>query len=379
MELYINFDSKNKKQIFNFPNRPRQQDREEFDIGELLLDFIELDLSEHEENRLLIKKCFDDPQKLLDIEPLQYIPYYINDGTREYDLEAIRKGTLWHLIFALTNKHYYFQHLSARHYMENYEAYVLLNDKFDFLGTQYMLKEAIDFCLNTDCDELLKDLTIKQRFFLYSARCDSGLSMAHYTGAITGFLLQPIIDDELFDIFYDRSETGEIHDMPYKPLSKEMIEQVKKIAPTLNDNFTYREIDDICFLEFIKMVQSDISVKKCHNCGKYFINNKYKNSIYCNRIPKGETKPCNIVAPRKNYIEKLKENDVAGEYRKRYKKLFGRIKNAAIPEEEHARFKKWKEKAEPLRDKALKNNMDFELFKDELDKIERSIRNGKHP
>jgi hypothetical protein len=42
------------------------------------------------------------------------------------------------------------------------------------------------------------------------------------------------------------------------------------------------------------------------------------------------------------------------------------------------RFDKWKDKAAPLRDEALRANMDIDKFKSKLKEIERSVRNGQH-
>jgi hypothetical protein len=156
------------------------------------------------------------------------------------------------------------------------------------------------------------------------------------------------------------------------------LDDISKQDIRFQEIYECNSIEEAYRVELYYMIVNNISIRKCGYCGRYFINNKYKNSLYCNRIPDGETKPCYVIAPRKNYEKKLKSNDIAGEYRKRYKTLFARIKNSPSPSEEKMRFDKWKDKAAPLRDEALRANMDIDKFKSKLKEIERSVRNGQH-
>lgn len=217
---------------------------------------------------------------------------------------------------------------------------------------------AASYCLDPENKDFEK-LNSLQRFCLFENNIDSSTILPDGKEFHVSYIPRPSTEIVLFD--KSKEEAIKI----IKPINIEFFEVFSG------------DINNICYIELIKMVQCNIAIKRCLHCGKYFINNKYKNSLYCDRVPPGETKPCYVVAPRKNYEKKLQDDLVAAEYRKRYKKLFGRIKNSPVPEEEKERFDKWKSKAEPFRDKASKENMDIEEFKKEMDDIERSVKNGR--
>ncbi len=264
----------------------------------------------------------------------------------------------------------------------------------DIISSQEKFRKALFWVLDSGNTDLL-ELTGQQRLFLFNNLYNYPIDpVAIHKGDLSVDCITvkdelekvKIISEINESISEDRKRTSMFPNDIFLTspddnikVSTHTIDLIKKYDFKISEVYDIEMLDQMLYFEFLKMVDYNITVKKCayQKCGKYFINNKYKNAMYCDRVPKGETKPCNVVAPRKNYAAKLRDSEIAGEYRKRYKKLFGRIKIAAIPKEEQARFNKWKTKAEPLRDEALKTNMDFELFKKELDDIERSIRNGR--
>lgn len=243
-------------------------------------------------------------------------------------------------------------------YLESLKSDILrellrLKDFFTVNEThQQNFKEAAFYCVDEKNSELVK-YNLLQRYYYYESKAD--INKDYPISSIAP------------QIIYEISPAPNI-DISINDLTQCSIE--------IKEAFS-GDIKSLCYLELIKMIQNGITLKPCEHCGKYFINNKYKNSLYCDRIPEGETKPCHIIAPRKNYKAKLQDNKIAGEYRKRYKKLFSRIKNSPVPTEEKIRFEKWKEQAEPFRDKANQEGISIEDFKKQMDEIERSVRNGR--
>jgi len=90
------------------------------------------------------------------------------------------------------------------------------------------------------------------------------------------------------------------------------------------------------------MTQADMRIKRCKNCGRYFIVDK-GNVEYCDRIAAGETKPCNEIGKVRTYEQKIaKGGSAMALYRKAYKTHFARIRTGAMTKEQ---FDVWKDEA----------------------------------
>ena len=117
-------------------------------------------------------------------------------------------------------------------------------------------------------------------------------------------------------------------------------------------------------LEFLKMIENNVRIKKCKNCGDYFILKGNYKTNYCYDIKNGETKTCQQIASQKNYDKKVKNNPEIALYNKYYKKLFARKKVGTLKEKD---FKMWKYKACVMRDKCTNGEITVDEFKVYLD------------
>ena len=117
---------------------------------------------------------------------------------------------------------------------------------------------------------------------------------------------------------------------------------------------TYRVgLPELLVLEFVKMLQANISIKRCLNCGKLFaLYSGHKNN-YCSFVPTGETQSCFIVGPINQFKKKTQENPLL--------KMFDKVKKRI-----HARgtrngtgyiFEDWSQLASQIRDEALVKNL----------------------
>ena len=88
----------------------------------------------------------------------------------------------------------------------------------------------------------------------------------------------------------------------------------------------------------------DIIIKKCKNCGKYFISENRISSVYCNRIFENN-KTCREVGAINAYNEKLKKDEVNLLYRRTLsaKKMLAN-RNPDIPIYLE-KYEKWKKEA----------------------------------
>ena len=82
-------------------------------------------------------------------------------------------------------------------------------------------------------------------------------------------------------------------------------------------------------------------IKKCQNCGMYFIPSAKTDEVYCD-YPKENSKPCRDLGAFQSYTQRLKDNKAMGEYRKKYQKLFMQVKKDKNRAKE---FESWKKQA----------------------------------
>lgn len=112
-------------------------------------------------------------------------------------------------------------------------------------------------------------------------------------------------------------------------------------------------------LEVYSMTREDVRIKRCKNCGRYFILEK-GNLEYCDRIAAGETKPCNEIGKSRTYEQRITGGSSAmALYRKAYKTHFARIRSGNMTREE---FDRWKAEAADQRRLAESGKLDFDEY-----------------
>lgn len=108
------------------------------------------------------------------------------------------------------------------------------------------------------------------------------------------------------------------------------------------DTFTY--FDSLAFTNLLSIVnmaaltilKSGVVVRKCCNCGDYFIPSSRSDEIYCDRLfENGKT--CKTVG----YDKKVKRNDILREYRKIYKTQHARKQRNQHRKNISQKFQEW--------------------------------------
>lgn len=90
----------------------------------------------------------------------------------------------------------------------------------------------------------------------------------------------------------------------------------KQIYDVGTNQLTYFFENEFTLLifDFVQMKKIGIDIKRCENCGKYFVPETRSDEIYCNNIFKGN-RTCRQIG----YENKVNGNEVLREYRKIYK------------------------------------------------------------
>lgn len=249
-KIFINFDS-------DFNTRTQS-------IGQFLLDFINMDLSDYHDFKDFVFK-------------------YGFDIVRNFD-----KSYQLFLFESITEK----------------EFDIKLKSFFDSIQKQLEriqvdFKNTINFCfINTD--KRLSKLTAAQKYFLsYHSYTEDGVFI--YNSALRKYSKGISID---FKSFFGI-------DMKFSNFS--LNELIK------NKNFTFSPYSYYCarlenalFLSFVNILNiNNINIKTCTNCGKYFFPISKSNEKFCtNKISQSSNKTCRDVGAFKVYNNKIKDNEI---------------------------------------------------------------------
>ena len=192
-------------------------------------------------------------------------------------------------------------------------------EMFDFVNYVYNLNEIED----------LKDYTPSQRFAVYL--------MKHKGQAFTYNRNEILIRDSYSN---KNQEFGNMNEI-------ELLNQLKDNAMLVSmmDMHQSNDLSAICYLVLEELVQmSNLPIKKCQNCGMYFIPSSRLDEIYCD-YPKENGKTCREQGAFQAYNERLKQNKALAEYRRLYQQKSMAVGRNKDNEQMKKDFEKWKKDA----------------------------------
>jgi len=298
-------------------------------IGDLLIDFLSLDFETIEAIR---KECLEKMKSDREAKNKGDNINYENSAGCEM-LTKLEDKKIKHPYFNLP-----ISHLSTVLNEENVPEY-------DLTGMVSSLRHALDFCCNLDYDQKLNKLTTIQRYYLYLETYDSPLFSSYSHNLKTHFTLNDsAFIDKLQGLLYDEN-----YDLIINTTSDEFINFLKEQIIVPGFLFAAETVFDYIFFEFIKMIELNVQIKICKNCGKYFILKGDYATDYCDRIPGKEKFTCKRIAAKKARKEKLISNPVLREYEKAYKRKYAQVSNKRL---DHEAFRLWVDEATIKRDKA---------------------------
>ena len=119
------------------------------------------------------------------------------------------------------------------------------------------------------------------------------------------------------------------------------------------------DIEDLFRFEFIKMCEYDVFIKKCLNCGRYFIPRRRADTEYCDRLF-GETgRKCSEVGATLRYEKKVADNPILEAHKKAYRRFNSRTRVKKMTQSE---FMAWADEAAQKRDECLAGELPFDEF-----------------
>ena len=123
--------------------------------------------------------------------------------------------------------------------------------------------------------------------------------------------------------------------------------------------YEINNIQDLFCFEFVKMIEQDIFIKKCKNCGRFFIPRRRADAEYCERLY-GETgRKCSEIGATLRYERKVAENPILEAHKKAYRRFHSRVRAKKMTQNE---FRLWSDEAIKKRDECIAGALSFEEF-----------------
>lgn len=304
------FDESNKKKIIVYQIYKKYQDtysshitKSEFNIGEQLCDFLNTDFENPNSFKSLIKKYG--------------INFFLN----------------------LTDIKYSDFPVSAKEYEKSLDI-LINNHKYVFSLFRQDLMLDIEYIFNMNNLEEIKDLTPLQRFQVMANSDVSSKSLEK-------------IDNDKVKINLSAFEI--LRDYSNYPIRQD---ETQRIVSTANINSSYfiecADIIQALLIELLEIAKLNIEIKKCRNCGKFFVPDNRSDEIYCSNIYENG-KTCKEIGHFKVQQKLIQENDDLRIYRNVYQKLL--LRTRRNPDNiQYAR--------------------DFEFFKEDNNKWKENISKG---
>lgn len=169
-----------------------------------------------------------------------------------------------------------------------------------------------------------------------------------HKGNIVLFLKNNCFDEKEICYFIELLTSPKKQLDSYKLIIEEEIEVINgKVYRTYSG---IENISIIMKIEFLRMLELGIKIRKCAVCGKYFIVTGHDGKC-CDNLYKNTGLTCQQVFADRNYKNKRKENPILKEYDKAYKRMYARYSSQKLSSKE---YEEWKNGASQERDKALK-------------------------
>ncbi|MEG1059820.1 MAG: DUF6076 domain-containing protein [Clostridia bacterium] len=300
----------------------------------MIIDFIEYDFTKIEDYAKLLK---------------DYSLCALNTTDEMYDIDFLDEHDI------LTQEEF------ERLYNDTYKA-----RSVELIKIQNAFREVIDFVFNIYNYSFLKELKPSERYFVFKNVTNKNNNNLYWT---------------IYSCSSNVKINYDIHSFmsKYKDITEDDYSSYKKLASyiknhgKLNDNkasifgFTCNTIETACYITLVHIIENNLVIKKCKNCGKYFLPDARTTGLYCNR-KQVNGKTCKEVGAVITYNEKLKTDEVTRLYRQTLsakKMLVNR--NPDIPEYLNY-YNEWKKETDLLRKSVKEGKTTISEFKEWIEK-----------
>lgn len=227
---------------------------------------------------------------------------------------------------------------------ETKKIYEHLKDELIYI--QENIKDSVYYIYNINEIEELKQFTDSQRYAVY---------LIKRKGKLYSYIKNDNVIADNYSNEYDDFERISESD-----LLKGLKEESMIIA--MSNTHKSNDISSVCYAILDELSKTNnYPIKKCQNCGMYFIPSSRLDEIYCD-YPKENGKTCREQGAILSYNKRLQEKSAYTEYRKLYQQKFNFVNKNKNDKQLKKDFETWKKLAKEKMTK-LKHN---ELTEDEV-------------
>ena len=147
-------------------------------------------------------------------------------------------------------------------------------------------------------------------------------------------------------------------------LTAKMDKAIRNDTPSWFRAYEITSFSDYLLLQVSLLTEKKVVIKRCKNCGRYFIPEKISID-YCQRILPGETQSCYEIGPKRVFNKLLAADLPRNLYSKAYKKYQARLRRKVITEDE---FNAWRDNAKEYLEKVQHSLISMEEYTEWMQK-----------
>ena len=199
----------------------------------------------------------------------------------------------------------------------------------NLIDIQQELIKAVTYIYNLDNNKALDKYTYAERFAVY---------LIKRMGKLYSYYKNDYIMRDSYSRKYDEFSNNSEYEILESLNTKNML-------ISMSDTHKSNDLSSICYAILEELSKtSNYPIKKCQNCGMYFIPTSKVDEIYCD-YPKDNSKSCRDLGAFQSYAERLKNNKAMGEYRRTYQQKFMQVRKDKNNTKLTKDFETWKKKA----------------------------------
>jgi len=213
------------------------------------------------------------------------------------------------------------------------------------LGMQIFMKQQLEFCVDGANNEQYRHLSPSGRLYIYEQwRKSKGEQPLYFeTDTFSSRLVisEEVSTDEDFSI-------------------EELADKLKKQTPQIAEMTVLPTGWALMRFEMMKMISLGVPIRKCANCGRYFILDGRSDIEYCSRpLADQPGKTCQDVGALNKYMDKVHADPIRKEFHKAYKRNHSRVRVGTMTQ---AEFLEWSDEAREKRDQCIAGGMSKDEF-----------------
>lgn len=201
--------------------------------------------------------------------------------------------------------------------------------KENLIDLQLELKNAVTYIYNLNNDSKLGKYTYSERYAVYLIKRKGNL----YSYYKNDFIMRDSYSRK-YEELGNKSEYDLLESL-----------RAKNMLLSMSDTHKSSDLSSICYAILDELSKTpNYPIKKCQNCGMYFIPTSKVDEIYCD-YTKENSKKCRDLGAFQSYTERLKQNKAMGEYRRTYQQKFMQVRKDKENIKLANDFETWKKKA----------------------------------